>query len=221
MTFNVNFSEDVSNVDISDFTLVLTGTAAADPTLVLGNAGDADDSTYTITVNNISGDGTVGLDVNGATDIQDAAGNIANTTPTVDEVYTVGEAPRVTGISTADLDNDGYIDAVLINFSEAIQDSSVVANDWDVIGVTGESFSSTTNGDVADDDKIYITFADGVLDSGATPTVTYTRTIRPTPMSSTAPASSWPISIPATSGGTATGRTAPKSPSTTATAPRI
>ena len=34
---------------------------------------------------------------------------------------------------------------------------------------------STTNGDVADDNKIYITFDDGALDSGATPTVTYTQ----------------------------------------------
>ena len=175
VTFNVDFSENVVNVDASDFLPYLTGTANADLTVVMGDAGDADDSTYTVTVNNISGNGTVGLDIIGATDIQDAAGNIASITPFVDEAYTVGAAPRVTAISTADLDSDGYIDAVLINFDQAIQDSSVVANDWTVAGATGLGFVSTTNGDVADDDKIYITFDDGLLGTGATPLVTYTQ----------------------------------------------
>ena len=32
-----------------------------------------DDSTYTVTVNGVGGDGTVGLDFDGATDIEDTA----------------------------------------------------------------------------------------------------------------------------------------------------
>ena len=85
-----------------------------------------------------------------------------------------GVDPYIEALETVDLDSDGYIDAVRITFSVAIQDSSVTANDFDVVGVGGESFSFNTNGDVADDNIIYITFADGVLGTEATPEVTYT-----------------------------------------------
>ena len=82
--------------------------------------------------------------------------------------------PTILSKETADLDSDGSIDAIHITFSEAIDDSTVTIGDWDVAGVTGEAFSATTNGDTADDADIYITFNDGVLDTGATPGVTYT-----------------------------------------------
>ena len=82
-------------------------------------------------------------------------------------------APVVLSEETADLDGDGFIDAIHVTFSEAIDDSTVLAGDWDVAGVTGESFVFNTNGDTADDSDIYITFADAVLDTGATPDVTY------------------------------------------------
>ena len=80
-------------------------------------------------------------------------------------------APVVLTRETADLDGDGFIDAIHVTFNEAISDATVTADDWDVAGVTGEAFSSTTNGDTADDADIYITFADGVLDTAATPTL--------------------------------------------------
>ena len=61
-----------------------------------------------------------------------------------------------------------------MTFSEAIDDSTVDASDWAVVGgVTVAPFSSTTNGDTANDADIYLTFTDGVLDTGATPNVTY------------------------------------------------
>ena len=53
--------------------------------------------------------------------------------------------------------------------------NDLTATILDVAGVSGEAFSSTTAGDTADDADIYITFADGVLDTGATPNVTYTQ----------------------------------------------
>jgi len=83
--------------------------------------------------------------------------------------------PVVLSKETADLNGDGFIDAIHVTFSEAIQDSTVSAGDWDVAGVTVDAFVSTTNGDTADDADIYITFADGVLDTGATPDMTYTQ----------------------------------------------
>ena len=68
--FSVDFSEDVVNVDAADFVLDLSG-VTANATVTVGNAGDADDSTYTVTVDTIAGDGTLGLDIAGGNDITD------------------------------------------------------------------------------------------------------------------------------------------------------
>ena len=62
VVFSVDFSEDVSNVDATDFTLALSG-VTANATVTVGNAGDSDASTYTVTVDTIAGDGTLGLDI--------------------------------------------------------------------------------------------------------------------------------------------------------------
>ncbi|MFT7044458.1 MAG: hypothetical protein ACJAW7_003230, partial [Candidatus Azotimanducaceae bacterium] len=80
----------------------------------------------------------------------------------------------ISAIETANIDGDGFIDAVRVIFSEAILDTSVTPNDFDVAGVSNEAFNSTTNGDTANDNDIYITFDDGVLDTSAIPEVTYT-----------------------------------------------
>jgi len=82
-------------------------------------------------------------------------------------------APVVSAAETCDLDSDGYIDAIKITFDKAMDDSTITGTDFDVSGVGGETFSSTTNGDVADNEIIYIQFNDGVLDTGATPTISY------------------------------------------------
>ncbi|MCH9674709.1 MAG: DUF4347 domain-containing protein, partial [Gammaproteobacteria bacterium] len=79
----------------------------------------------------------------------------------------------VQSIVTVDSDGDGFLDAVQITFSEAIDDSTVVANDWDVAGVAGESFNATAYGDTANDSVIYIGFNGGVLNNGALPDVSY------------------------------------------------
>ncbi len=76
---------------------------------------------------------------------------------------------------TCDLDGDGYIDAVKVTFSAAVDDATVTAGDFDIDGVDGESFSPGTAGDGADDSVIYLTFTDGVLGSGETPDLTYTQ----------------------------------------------
>ena len=90
------------------------------------------------------------------------------------ELYDTGDPVLLSG-TTVDIDDDGSIDGLRLVFDEPILDSSVVASDFDVAGVTGEAFSSTTAGDVADDLVIFITFDDGILDTGAEPDVTYTK----------------------------------------------
>ncbi|KAA0676269.1 Ig-like domain-containing protein, partial [Roseomonas genomospecies 6] len=67
--YTVTFSESVTGVDTSDFTLTKTGTANGTVSAITGSG-----SSYTVTVNGISGAGTLRLDLNGTgTGIQDAA----------------------------------------------------------------------------------------------------------------------------------------------------
>ncbi len=59
VNYTVTFSEDVSGVDAADFALVPTGVAGAAITAVT----PVNPSTYTVTVNTGSGDGSIGLNV--------------------------------------------------------------------------------------------------------------------------------------------------------------
>ena len=100
VVFNVNFGDAVLDVDAADFVVALTGTATANGTVTVGDAADTDDSTYTIAVNTIAADGTLGLDIAGGTDITDVAANALNQTPTADEIYTIDNtAPTLTSFT--------------------------------------------------------------------------------------------------------------------------
>ena len=98
VVFDVTFSKGVENVNFSDFVLDRSGVttdalASGDVT----DAGDTDASTYQVTVSNVAGDGTLGLDIATDTDIADLAGNALNQTPTADETYTIDNtAPSTT-----------------------------------------------------------------------------------------------------------------------------
>ena len=82
--FSLAFSENVTGVDVSDFTLASTGTASGSVASVVA----VDAAHYTVTVNTVSGDGTLRLDLNGSgTSIVDASGNGA-TGYTSGEIYT-------------------------------------------------------------------------------------------------------------------------------------
>ncbi|MGE8444441.1 MAG: Ig-like domain-containing protein, partial [Comamonas testosteroni] len=73
--YTVTFSEGVSGVDLSDFTLVGTGTAEGSLSVLQ----QIDARTYQITVSGVSGTGTLGLNLNGSgTGILDVAGNPLN-----------------------------------------------------------------------------------------------------------------------------------------------
>ncbi|MGB8690631.1 MAG: DUF4347 domain-containing protein, partial [Microcoleus sp.] len=58
VVYQVNFSEAVKNLDISDFTLTPTGTANG----AIASVSAATGNSVTVTVNNITGDGTLRLD---------------------------------------------------------------------------------------------------------------------------------------------------------------
>ena len=71
--FTVAFSGPVTGVDASDFSLTTTGTAAGTVASVTGSG-----SVYTVTVDSVTGDGTLRLDLDGSgTAITNLAGAIS------------------------------------------------------------------------------------------------------------------------------------------------
>ncbi len=117
--YTVTFSENVSGVDLGDFTLVGSGTAAGS----LSGLQQIDARTYQITVSGIAGTGTLGLNLNGsATGIVDAAGNplsggLAGAVYSVDR-----DAPTITAVSVPPgaLNNAGSTLEFVVQTSEAV-----------------------------------------------------------------------------------------------------
>ncbi len=144
VTFLVDFDEGVVNVDAGDFVLNLGGTVAAG-TLSVGNASDFDNSTYTVTVTAITGDGLLDLNFAAGQDIEDISGNafVPATGITSEQTYTIDNtapaAPLVTGIADdTDTPGDGITrDPTLVVFGTAEANSLVgVFRDGTSIGTT-------------------------------------------------------------------------------------
>jgi len=89
VNFTVTFSESVTGVDVSDFSLTKTGVSGATVSGVSGSG-----SVYTVTVNTaplVSGVGTIRLDVVDNNSIVDAASNPLGGVGLSDGSYTSGE----------------------------------------------------------------------------------------------------------------------------------
>ncbi|MBZ4039633.1 autotransporter domain-containing protein [Novilysobacter selenitireducens] len=71
VAFTVTFNESISGVSADDFSLTSTGSASGSIASVSASGGTSVD----VTVNGISGSGTLRVDLNSGTDIQDDAGN--------------------------------------------------------------------------------------------------------------------------------------------------
>ena len=72
VSYTVTFSESVSGVDASDFSLIFTGSASGS----IASVTTLNGQTYVVVVNGITGNGTLGLNLrNGGTGIADNAGN--------------------------------------------------------------------------------------------------------------------------------------------------
>lgn len=118
--FTVTFSENVTGIDASDFTATLGGNVADTSIVVTPVSG----SIYTVTVNGVTGDGTLRLDLNASgTGIVDAAGNAVAGGFTGGDVYTVHHtAPAVTSVAVPS--NGTYVAGqrldFTVNFSEAV-----------------------------------------------------------------------------------------------------
>ncbi|MGP1383813.1 MAG: beta strand repeat-containing protein [Thainema sp.] len=141
VTFNVNFSESVTGVNAGDFSLATTGTASGSIASVSGSG-----SSYTVTVNGISGDGTLGLNLVDNDSIANGtsvalggvgisgsgSGSFTGQTYTIDNT-----APSFTSI-TRQTPATGFTNAdtlvFLATFNEAVQ--NVDATDFTVTGTT-------------------------------------------------------------------------------------
>ena len=93
--FTVTFSEDVTGVTAADFTAVTGGTVADPGGISISGSG----SVYTVTVAGVTGDGTLGLNLNNAgTGIADLAGN-AIAGGFTGQVYTIEHTPPTASVA--------------------------------------------------------------------------------------------------------------------------
>jgi hypothetical protein len=116
----VTFSESVTGADVADFSLAATGTAAGTIASVSG-AG----STYTVTVNNITGDGTLRLDFNDSeTGIGDTAGNVIDSGFADGEVYTFDHT--VPSVSIVQVDQGWYGIGQHVDFTVTFDEAIIV-----------------------------------------------------------------------------------------------
>ena len=94
--YTVTFSEAVTGVDLSDFTLTSTGTASG---LISALSGSG--TTYTVTVSSLTGDGTLRLDLNGSgTGIQNATSVAISGGYTSGATYTLDHTPPTTTVTS-------------------------------------------------------------------------------------------------------------------------
>ncbi len=116
--YRVTFSEAVSGVDTTDFTLTTTGTVSGN----IASVSAASGTTMDVTVNSISGVGTLGLDLNAAaTGIADIGGTAIATGYTSGEAYTVDTiAPT---LQSAVRNNDTQITVTLSEASQNLINS--------------------------------------------------------------------------------------------------
>lgn len=119
VSYTLTFSESVTGVDTTDFTLTAGGDAAGTIASVTGS-----DTTYTVVANPVSGDGTLRLDLNSS-----GTGIVSSGSAAITAGYTEGQsytldhtAPTLT--SSNPLDNTtsvGISSNIVLTFSEAIE----------------------------------------------------------------------------------------------------
>jgi len=119
VSYSVTFSEHVSGVDASDFSLITSGTANGS----IASVTQVDGQTYSVVVTGISGTGSIGLSLNGSgTGITDAAGNALSGGLTGESYSIDRDAPSVASVSVPA--NGTYVAGqnldFTLNFDEAV-----------------------------------------------------------------------------------------------------
>ncbi|GGK77687.1 hypothetical protein GCM10011405_26850 [Rufibacter glacialis] len=192
VTYRVDFSEEVLGVDVSDFTLTSTETAAG----VIESVSAGSGSSFVVTVGNITGDGTLRLNVNSSnTGITDEANNPLGEGYAKGEIYTFDHtAPTLTAVTIASsnatpaLAKEGDVVALTFTASEVVTNLkvTVAGKVGSVTAMENNQFSASfplTNAEAEGLVPFTIHFEDevgnaGILVTATTDasTVTYDRT---------------------------------------------
>ena len=132
--FTITFSESVTGVDTTDFSLTITGVTGAAVSGVSGSG-----ATRTVSVNTGSGNGTIRLDLHDNDSITDSAGNplggsgLANGNFVTDEYYTIDKtAPTAGSLVATNVTTDGGTTySFIVSFSDnrAIDSTSIDGSD--------------------------------------------------------------------------------------------
>jgi hypothetical protein len=139
VSYTVTFSESVTGVDISDFALTATGSAAGTVSGVSGSG-----ATYTVTVNSTTGDGTLRLDLNSSgTGIQNGSSNNILGGFTSGQTYTLDHtvpatpsAPTMSsGSDSGSSNSDRITNTAAPTFTGAVEANAVVTL-YDTDGTT-------------------------------------------------------------------------------------
>src|SRR5262249_34699267 len=115
VTYTATFSEAVTGVDATDFQLALTGSVTATTPVVVAGSG----AVYTVTVNGITGSGTLGLNLVDNGSIRDLAGNplVQGNAPASFQsqtTFAAGSSPH--SVAVADVNGDGKPDLAVANY---------------------------------------------------------------------------------------------------------
>lgn len=126
VTFRVTFSEDVQNLDPSDFDLGLSGTANG----TINAATVVSGSIYDLVIGGVGGDGVLDLNIAPGNDISDLSSNPLGASPAIgsEETYTIDNtSPAMIFGSTSVPPLEGAIlitrpSELVIQYNEAVQD---------------------------------------------------------------------------------------------------
>ena len=139
VSFTVTFSTDVSGVDPADFAVVLSGVTANATVAVVPVSG----SVYTVTVNGVSGDGTLGVNLVDDGSIRDAAQNrlaAADGQAAFRNQQTYAAGTNPIAVAVGDVNGDGKPDVVLAN--NAASSVSVLLGNGDGSFRSQQTFSA-------------------------------------------------------------------------------
>jgi hypothetical protein len=171
----VAFSTAVTGVDATDFTLVGTNTVSGSIASVTGSG-----STWTVTVNNVTGDGTLRLDLNtSGTAITDAYGNTLTAAHTGDQSYTILHTPPgapavVLAHDTGSSGTDGITNNPAITVTPAEAGGTLL---YKIDGATGYSTTApnfATDGSADGVHTVSVEQQDAAGNIGAATTLSFT-----------------------------------------------
>jgi hypothetical protein len=158
--YTVSFSEPVKNLDIGDFTLNKTGTVNGN----IASVSAATGTTIDVTVNSITGDGNLGLDVPATATINDIPGNALTAAFTTGQTYTVDKTPPTVTINEATAQTDPTATSPInftVTFSEPVTGFDATDIDLSTSTATGTLTPTITGGG-----PVYTVAVNGMTGSG-------------------------------------------------------